>query len=1604
MKRKRLLGGLLALLMLFNIGSAFPVGVWGDDPPTTLVLDPSKDKSGEFDPETIIISQDGIPLDEENNTIDFTKAIKLAFEFGVPHTTDINGNPVFKIDEGDYFKFDISNLLNVPASTPIPLLADVDGTDVRVATAHFIKDPGTGMLSVAVIFDNPEIFDKDNGYFNAKGSLDVTLSFDGSTSGGVGEEEVIEILNRSYTRAKADREYGIKKSSVNFFYGNQEIEWEIEVTATKKGPFTNPHDVLTGLTFSDNFTANAGGYVPGSFKISSTKDGTYTDPAAPWTDFAAGITSISYAFPDGTQSPQYIRFKTKTTDDVFIKGGKVENTAKLMGTGVNKTSNKVTETYPTRTWIEKDGVNSDQTGVYDPTNRTITWTITINKQNALLNDVKIIDALPTGTPALEFKSAIWSGGGIPDKNWPPLITTGDEYEIGDINSVGTLTIVHKVPDSVGPVIGVTNYKNTAKLTVGGKDYGTATKDIGVGYAGFTKTAANANLSDGTIKWTVNFDPKGQALTNIKIYDLFVYGNSGLDLDSLDKSALEVDFPGFKFSDLDPVLYQNLNQKLITPLDFTIPTGKTDLPANSWKVYTLTDGTPENKPVADLLIITVPDQAAGGSNNYSFSFTSKVTDPKIYAANNPTGHTVRNTAHLYSTQVKMPATAYSRYVGSTLIKDGDPFNYADKTITYRLLVNKNGINFSTINDGNPLTPLTLKDTIDAGWNIIGFKLHNVAANSSVGSEVADPSSIVEMGAQQTDATGTTVEFTFKKLEQPYYIVVTAKLSDAKAEEIFSKNQKVTVNNLAEFFWGTEKLSWDDHDTDITSKILDKAADLSKADDEGYITWTVDYNPYSHGAAGERIVDTLYSGLDLPTDSMGNLDMSYIHVYPLTMQADGTLTQGSSISLTLGTDIVYDKDARTLTFNIPDKDQAYRLVYVTNITGNSGDVLNNEVKLMSGKNDGNSEEVNYTVTDKAAKATIERGGSLIIDKRDNAGGLLALAEFTLFASDNATVVRKGLSSATGELAFRAIPTGTYYLRETGVPAGYEPPDDPIRTYKVTVDKEGTTIVTKIDDADTAPGSKMTVTNYLYGTTGSLIISKSASGYYPEGASKTFSFKVELTEPAGPSGTYHYVGYAGAASGDISSGGTVTLKSGQSIAILDLPKDTIFKVTELNGADEYIETSQTIGGVIKEGEVAEGTIIAGQNQLTFNNVRDTGHLTLTKVTKGHFTDSGKKFKFTLTLREKASDDLLKGSYDYDGDYSGTITGGSAEFNLAGGESVTVHQLPAGARYSINEDDSTKYVVTTNDSGSGKNAAGAIPGNEDTKDITFTNTRDTGHLTLSKIVVGNLPDPDKKFKFTLYLMESDGTTPHIGNYDYIGSGGASNGTITSDVTAFELSNGQSVTIQHIPKDIKYTIDEDDYNGERITTTHSINGGTAVTGLKAEGEIKALPDSNTAAFTNTRRSGTIPTDPWTPTQPTTTPTEPTETTGPTEGPTEPTESTEPTDTTGPTEPTETTAPTEPTYPTIPTENVPDPNNPDSPDDFILIDENGTPQGRYTKAPQPDGSFVYLDENGIPLGQRPIPRTGDQSNLILWAIVLTLSLAGAGWLLLPQFSLGRRKH
>ena len=93
--------------------------------------------------------------------------------------------------------------------------------------------------------------------------------------------------------------------------------------------------------------------------------------------------------------------------------------------------------------------------------------------------------------------------------------------------------------------------------------------------------------------------------------------------------------------------------------------------------------------------------------------------------------------------------------------------------------------------------------------------------------------------------------------------------------------------------------------------------------------------------------------------------------------------------------------------------------------------------------------------------------------------------------------------------------------------------------------------------------------------------------------------------------------------------------------------------------------------------------------------------------------------------------------------------------------------------------------------------------------------------------------------------------------------------------------------------------------------------------------------------------------------------------------------------------------PRYPENNFPDPNDPNSPNEFVAVDEDGTPQGKYIKSKKPDGTEEYIpvDEDKIPQGVKPakkLPRTGGANTTVYY-------LGGAMLLLLAGAVVVRRK-
>ena len=325
------------------------------------------------------------------------------------------------------------------------------------------------------------------------------------------------------------------------------------------------------------------------------------------------------------------------------------------------------------------------------------------------------------------------------------------------------------------------------------------------------------------------------------------------------------------------------------------------------------------------------------------------------------------------------------------------------------------------------------------------------------------------------------------------------------------------------------------------------------------------------------------------------------------------------------------------------------------------------------------------------------------------------------------------------------------------------------------------------------------------------------------------------------------------------TISLKKGETAVIDDVPDGADIIVTEAMSEkheDEgyTLKTTQT--------EINEKPNIIGY---TFTNERYIGSIEITKALAGTGSDKGygKTFKFdvklwnehNLNLLNKQTstmpsgvDGLTKTNEQRDGHdvYAGTV---SITMGADGRPvSASITNIPAHTCYEIVEHDYTDDGYTTQ---TPQNAFGIIDvvneaGREEA--MTFTNTRESGTLALSKALKGNATDGEKEFTFRVKLENARfDTATQRDAYDVVireANKADVQTTVARDANGeyvLTLKGGQTATLLDVLYGTTATVAEDDYTAEGYeavsTQTAAVNGQT--------------PDA-AAAFTNERNVGVL--------------------------------------------------------------------------------------------------------------------------------------------------------
>lgn len=127
------------------------------------------------------------------------------------------------------------------------------------------------------------------------------------------------------------------------------------------------------------------------------------------------------------------------------------------------------------------------------------------------------------------------------------------------------------------------------------------------------------------------------------------------------------------------------------------------------------------------------------------------------------------------------------------------------------------------------------------------------------------------------------------------------------------------------------------------------------------------------------------------------------------------------------------------------------------------------------------------------------------------------------------------------------------------------------------------------------------------------------------------------------------------------------------------------------------------------------------------------------------------------------------------------------------------------------------------------------------FNNTYTANKLEVSKQVTGNLGDKSKYFDFTITLTGKDKKTAYDKNgYTVLGGSYDENPTSikVGETKTFKLKHDDTITIENLPKDVTYTVEETAV--PKYTTT--VNG---TNGNRAEG--KTVSNKVTQTFVNNK-------------------------------------------------------------------------------------------------------------------------------------------------------------
>ena len=240
-----------------------------------------------------------------------------------------------------------------------------------------------------------------------------------------------------------------------------------------------------------------------------------------------------------------------------------------------------------------------------------------------------------------------------------------------------------------------------------------------------------------------------------------------------------------------------------------------------------------------------------------------------------------------------------------------------------------------------------------------------------------------------------------------------------------------------------------------------------------------------------------------------------------------------------------------------------------------------------------------------------------------------------------------------------------------------------------------------------------------------------------------------------------------------------------VIDLSKPFYIWEDEMTG----YTSSNTVSNPIY---IINGTQTAVIITNTSEALVKTGSLTVTKTVVDSSTTQ--KFPFTITLT-KADGSALAGTKVFGGT---AFKDGVSRVSLANGESLTIPDIPEGYHYTVTEDSTAGFEITS------ENSTGTIIGEQNVT-ASFTNTavppetpETYGTLVLIKHATGVISDEPIIYDFTLRFTGLSANQTYTYTQEYAnGTIGEASFTAGKDGTAvldLKLSKDDKVTVPNLP------------------------------------------------------------------------------------------------------------------------------------------------------------------------------------------------------------------